>query len=109
MMEKHNPGRRPVMMAEGIKEAIHALLQRGSTMRTNALEHPLPVRDLRNVHDIGCGKRKRSDAKGITTTTPKAPPVEDVSSILHKLWNQQNKTPWRKHQSVYQRRGKKRD
>ena len=25
-MEKHNPGRRPITMAEGIKEATHALL-----------------------------------------------------------------------------------
>ena len=103
LMEKHNPGRRPVTMAEGIKEATHALLQRGSKMRTRAPEHPSPVRDLRNVHDTGCGKRKRSDAKGVTTRSKaRAPPVEDVSSMLYKLRNQQKKHPWRKHQSVHQ-------
>ena len=36
LIEKHNPGRRPVTMVEGIKEATHALLQRGSKMRTRA-------------------------------------------------------------------------
>ena len=81
LMEKHNPGRRPVTMAHRIKEATHALLQRGIKMRTRAPEHPSPVRDLKNVHDTGCGKRKRLDAKGVTTRSiARAAPVEGVSS-----------------------------
>mmetsp|Transcript_2847 Transcript_2847/g.5763 ORF Transcript_2847/g.5763 Transcript_2847/m.5763 type:complete len:366 (+) Transcript_2847:358-1455(+) len=58
LMEKHNPGRRPVTMAEGIKEATHSLLQRGPTMRVWALEHPSPIRDMTYVYNTGSGKRK---------------------------------------------------
>ena len=105
LMEKHNPGRRLVKMTEGIKEATHALIQRGSKMWTRAPDHPSPVRVLRNVHDTGCGKRKKSDAKRVTIRSmARAPLVEVVSSMLYKLRNQQNKHPWRKHQSVHQQR-----
>ena len=81
LMEKHNSGRNLVSMAKGVKEATHALLQRGSTTRTRALDHPSPVRDMRNVHNIGCGKRRRSDAKGVTTRA-RAVPAEYVSTKL---------------------------
>ena len=102
LMEKHNPGQRPISMTEGIKEATYGLLQRGSKMRTQAPDHPSPVRDMRNVHDTGCGKRKRLDAKGVTTRSKaRAAPVEYVSSKLYKLRNQQKKHPLRKHQPVY--------
>ena len=50
--------------------------------------------------DTGCGKRKRLDTKGVITT-PRAAPVEEVSSKIYKFRNQQKKPPWRKHQSVY--------
>ena len=56
-------------------------------MRIWAPSHPLPVRDMTSVYDTGCGKRKRSDAKGVTTTTPRAPSVEDISAKLYKLKN----------------------
>ena len=70
-------------MVEGIKEATHTLLQRGSKMRTRAPDHPSPVRDTRNVHDTGCRKRKRSDAKGVTTRArARAAPVEYISTEL---------------------------
>ena len=93
LIEKHNPGRRPVTISEGIKEATRALLQRGNNMRTQAPDHPSPVRDTTSVCDTGCGKRKRLDPKGIITTTPKAVPVESVSTKAYKLRNQQKKTP----------------
>ena len=69
-------------------------------MRIRAPSHPSPISDMRCIYNTGCGKRKRSDAKGITTTAPRAAPVEDIRSKLHKLRNQQEKHPWRSHQSV---------
>ena len=88
-------------MAEGIKDTTHAFLQRGSKMRKRAPSHPSPVRDMTSVYDTGCGKRKRFDAKGITTMSmTRAPPVEVVSSKLYKLKNQQKANTWRIHQSV---------
>ena len=79
-------------MAEGIKEAAHALLHRGSKMRTRTPDHLSPVRDMTSVYNTGCGKRKRLDAKGIATRSmARAMPVEDVSSQLYKLRNQQIK------------------
>ena len=81
LMAKRNPGRRLVSKANGIKVAMHALLQRGSKMRTHAPDHSSPVRDMRSVYDTWCGKRKRLDSKGATTTTttaaasPFPPPV----------------------------------
>ena len=67
LMEKHNLGRRLVTIVQGFKEAINILLQRGIKMRKRALEHPLPVRDMTSEYDTGCGKTKRSNAKGVTT------------------------------------------
>ena len=72
-------------MSEGaIKEEAHVFLQRGEKMRTRASDHPSPVRDVTCVYDTGCGKRRRSDANGLTaaaaattttttTTTRRAP------------------------------------
>ena len=96
-MEKHNPGRRPVTMAQGIKEAAHALLQRGSKMRTRAPDHLSPVRDMTCVYDTGCGKRKRSDARGVTTR-PRARVglVEYVSIKLYKFEEPAKETPMEK-------------
>ena len=56
-------------MAQGIKEATYGLLQRRSQMRTRAPDHPSPVRDMKSVYYTGCGKRKRSDSKGVITRT----------------------------------------
>ena len=60
-------------MLEGIKEAAHLLLQHGPKMRKQKPEHPSPVRDLRNVHDSGCGRKKRKDLKGAVSTERSAP------------------------------------
>ena len=85
-------------MAEGIKEVTHGLLQSGSKMKTRAPDQPSPVRDTRNVYDIGCEKRKRSDVKGvITRARARAPPVEYISTKIYKMWNQQKAYPWRKY------------
>ena len=99
LMEKHNLGRRPVTIAEGIKEATHSLLQRGPAMRTRAPDHPLPIRDMTCVYGTGCRKRKRSDTKGVITTTPRAPPINSATR-LYILRNQQYVNPWHQHQSV---------
>ena len=59
-------------------------------MRKRALDHPSPVRDVTSVYDTRYGKRKRSNAKGITIMSmTRAAPVEVVSSQLYKLRNQQ--------------------
>ena len=70
-------------------------------MRTRAPDHPSQVRDMVCVYDTGCGKRKRSDAKGVTTRSMTAPVVEYISTKLYKLRNHQNKHPRRKHQFVH--------
>ena len=100
LMEKYNPGRRPTTMVEGIKKAARAFLQRGSKVRMQAPSHPSQVRDMTSVYDTGCRKRERSDAKGLTTTTPRAAPLEDVSSERYKLRNQQKKNASKRYQSV---------
>ena len=82
-------------MTEGIKEATHALLQRGEKIRRRAQDHPSPVRDMACVYDTGCGKRKRSNTKGVTTTATGSLPVELLSTKLYKLKNQQKANPWR--------------
>ena len=86
LMTEHNPGRIPGSLVEGIKEAIDALLQRGIKTRTRAPDHPSPVMDMRSVYNTECGKRKRSDAKGVTIAIT-LPPVTGLSTKLHKLRN----------------------
>ena len=69
-------------------------------MRTRAPNHSSPVQDMTIVYDsTGCGKRQRSDAKGVTST-PRTPPVEQGSTNLYKLKNQQKANARRPHQSV---------
>ena len=60
-------------------------------MRSRAPDYPSPVRNMRSVYSTGCGKRKRSDAKGVTLRS-RAAPVEEVRSKLYKLKNQQKAT-----------------
>ena len=64
-MEKHTPGKWPLSMSEGIKEAVHFFLQMEDNMRKQAVEHPLPVRDLKIVIEVGCGRKRRKDVKNI--------------------------------------------
>ena len=101
LMEKHNSGRRPLSLLEGKKEAAHSFLQRGPEMRKQVPEHPLPVRDLRNVHDSGGGRNKRKDAKG-AVSAERSPPIMTVlnSTKLCKLKGQHLANPWHKRQSM---------
>ena len=63
-MKEHYPGKRCLQMSEGIREAAHAFLQQGDSMRKQRPEHPSAVRCMKNVHDTGYGRKKRADAKG---------------------------------------------
>ena len=68
LIEKNSPGRRPLFLSKGIKEASHMFLQQGEEMRKQSPEHPSPVRDLRNVHESRFGRKKRKDTKGVVCT-----------------------------------------
>ena len=68
LMEKHKAGRHPLLMSEGINEATHAFLQKGEGVRKRAPDPLLPIRHMMRVYDTGCGKKKRTDAKGVATT-----------------------------------------
>ena len=83
LMEEHNPGKQPVSMVQGIKEAAYSFLQRGGKMRTRAPDHPSLVRNMRSEYNTGCEKRKRSDAKGVAATISRAAPVEFVSIAVN--------------------------
>ena len=52
---------------EAMKEATHALLQRGATMQTYDAKHPPAVRNLTNAFDTHT-RAFRSDAKGGTAS-----------------------------------------
>ena len=82
LMEKYNPGRRPVSMSEGVEEATHAFLQKGSNMQRQAAEHPSPIRDMNNVHESRCGRRKRKDAKGVVCVERTVP----LASFCKLYW-----------------------
>ena len=82
LIGKHNPGRSLVIMAEGIKEATHALLQRGSKMRPRGPDYPLSIWDMRSVYNTGCGKGERCDMEGVTIRS-RAAPLEVISSKLY--------------------------
>ena len=101
LMEKHNPGRKCLSLLEEIKEAAHSLLQHGPVRRKQAPEHPSPPRDLMNVHDSGCGRKKRKDTKG-AVSAERLPPIMQVleSTKLPKLKSQQKHNPLRQHQSL---------
>ena len=62
-MKLHNEGKRCLQMLEGIRESAHAFLQRGDSMRKQSPAHPSPLRSMKNVHDTGHGRKKRTDAK----------------------------------------------
>ena len=70
-------------------------------MRKQKPEHPAPARDLRNVHDSGCGRKKRKHAKG-AVSAERSPPIMQVldSMKLSRLKSQQKHNPWRQHQSI---------
>ena len=52
---------------------------------------------MRNVHDTGHGKKKRTDAKGYVSVGRTAVKGSSKKSVLR---NQQKANPWRTHMSV---------
>ena len=59
-------------------------------MRKLKPEHPLPVRDLRNVCDSGSGRKKRKNTKDAVSAA-RSPPIMQVpeSTKLSRLKGQQ--------------------
>ena len=51
LVNEHTPRRRVLAMPEAINKLVHALMQRGDTMRKQKAEHPAPSRDMTNVFD----------------------------------------------------------
>ena len=96
LMAKHNPGRHLLTMPQCVNELAHTLMQRGEEMRSQAAEHPSHKRDLRNVDDFGCGRKRRSDAKGFASRADEPAP----QVIKKKLKHAKKKQPWRVHQSM---------
>ena len=79
LIENHNPGRTPLSLLEGIKEASHMLLlQQRKEGRNQAPEHPASVRDLRDVHDSGYGRKKRKDANGVVHTRQRSASIMQI-------------------------------
>ena len=76
---------------------------KGKKSKMRAPAHPSPLRDMACVYDTECGKRKRSDAKGLIARARarRAPPVAVINTKLHKLKNQQFSNLWRLDQSVF--------
>ena len=56
------------------------------------------LRDLTNVSEYGCGRKRRSDAKG--TVSKAVEPVPKVMKVHKKLQDVKRKHPWRVHQSM---------
>ena len=81
-----------------MKENAHVFCARGDPMRQRQAEHPVVCRDTTNVFDSGCGRKIRSDAKGIV-----AQPGRQRTHVLSRvcyLQTLQTKSPWRFHQSL---------
>ena len=73
-------------------------MQRGDEMRTLSPEHPNHKRDLTNVDEFGCGRKRRADAK--TSSSTAVEPEPTVIKQGKKLQTQKRKHPWRAHQSM---------
>ena len=57
-------------------------------MRKQALEHLIAVTVLRNVHNIGYGRKKRKDAKGVILPMERVA-HNVVTTIMYRSRNQQ--------------------
>ena len=71
-------------------------------MRKRRAEHPCNFRDLTNVHDFGCGRKTRTDAKGDIADV--GPAGNTAAAALQQrergLRAKQKRHPWRVHQST---------
>ena len=88
-------------MPEAMKEATHALLQKGPAMRTRDAVHPPPVRDLTNAFDTNA-RAFRTDAKGGTVSNTNHIRVGDGATRpgdqKRALQMQKQRNPWYTHQ-----------
>eukprot|EP00956_Cyclotella_meneghiniana_P038739 scaffold159386_cov22-Cyclotella_meneghiniana.AAC.1 len=103
LCKEHTPFRKPTKMPESVCILAHHLMQTGEPMRKKRAEHPLPTRDLTNVHDFGFGRALRSDAKGdVADTVARGviPGAVAPNQRLRELRAKQKKHQWRMHQST---------
>ena len=57
LVEKYTPGRRFLGMEEALQEMTHFFCQQGDVMRSQRVYHPLHIRDMTNVFDVGIGRK----------------------------------------------------
>ena len=88
-------------MPEAMKEATHALFQKGPAMRTRDAVHPPPIRDLTNAFDTNA-RAFRTDAKGGTVSNTNHIRVGDGATRpgdqKRALQMQKQRNPWYTHQ-----------
>ena len=99
-MNKHTPGRCYYDSKEAIDEAVHALLQRGDSMRLHKAEHPFHVKNLATMWDTGSCKRMKTDAQGAVAGHGIAQEDMAVCQVLRNLKKKQRLNPWYTHQSI---------
>ena len=101
LMEKYNPGRRPLYMSERMKEAAHLFLPRGKYTRKQAPDHPSSARQS-GILVSEYGREKRKNRKSVIFTSERSDLIRKVvtSTKISRLRNQQKAHPWRIHQSV---------
>ncbi len=98
LVSKYTPHRRFYDLGEAIREAAHALIQKGEQMRQQQPEHPPAIRDLRLMWDTGSGRKLCTDAEGDVAGHGRVRDASHVFSHQHYLKKKCN--PWRVHQSV---------
>ena len=89
-------------MPEAVKEAAHAMLQKGETMRKLAPVHPPFVRDLTNAFDTST-RNFRSDVKGLVAQEQRGARKERGGPLQRKkraLDKKKIHNPWFIHQST---------
>ena len=72
----------------------HSLMQRGPPMRKHVAQHPMHLRALRNVFDLGAGRKVRTNVEGTIAKGlygPKTPAPNQTQVILQ---HKQKKSDW---------------
>ena len=99
LVVEYTPERRFLCMGEAVKEAAHALLQKGPPMRMQSPEHPLPLMNLGKLWNPGSGRKKRTDAKGEIAPFGRTRLGLEIRRYL-LLKRRQKVDTWHLHQSV---------
>ena len=89
-------------MPEAVKEAAHAMLQKGETMRKLAPVHPPFVRDLTNAFDTSI-RNFWSNVKGYVVQGQRGARLDRGGPVIRKKRALEQKTfrnPWFVHQST---------